>query len=65
MELLNIVIYDKNLFLDINGDIDPSRGIINIDYADKTFINPGVMINGFYGELTIIRYFCSFSFSYN
>ena len=52
MELEKILINDENIFLDIHGHIHPSRGIVTM-IPGKTVVNPGAIINGFYGELTL------------
>ena len=52
MELENIFINDENLILDIHGHIHPSRGVVTM-IPGKTVVNPGAIINGFYGELNL------------
>ena len=54
MQLENIFINDENLILDIHGHIHPSRGVVTM-VPGKTVVNPGAIINGFYGELNIIK----------
>ena len=54
MELEKIFINDENLILDIHGHIHPSRGVVTM-VPGKTVVNPGAIINGFYGELNIIK----------
>lgn len=54
MELEKILINDENLMLDIHGHIHPSRGVLTM-IPEKTVVNPGAIINGFYGELTLKR----------
>ena len=52
MQLENIFINDENLILDIHGHIHPSRGVVTM-IPGKTVVNPGAIINGFYGELNL------------
>ena len=52
MELEKILINDENLILDIHGHIHPSRGVVTM-IPGKTVVNPGAIINGFYGELSL------------
>ena len=52
MELEKIIINDENLILDIHGHIHPSRGIVTM-IPNKIVVNPGAIINGFYGEITL------------
>ena len=54
MQLENIFINDENLILDIHGHIHPSRGVVTM-IPGKTVVNPGAIINGFYGELNLIK----------
>ena len=52
MELKKIFINVENLNLDIYGHIHPSRGIVTM-IPNKIVVNPGAIINGFYGEITL------------
>ena len=54
MELEKIFINDENLILDIHGHIHPSRGVVTM-VPGKTVVNPGAIINGFYGELNLVK----------